>query len=123
MPNGPSRKKPASRSSRVPKTLGASKLGTQSQSIAPSGATRALVWQSERKAYSAIGGKGDGAAALCGADWSLGIAVPAIGRVCGRPAVLASPHREDAPGCPGWSHPRMLRPLALVLTMLVLPAA
>jgi hypothetical protein len=30
------------------------------------------VWQFERNAYSAIGGKGDGAAALCGA---LGCAV------------------------------------------------
>ena len=40
---------PASRSSRLPNTLGESKRGTQSQSIAPSGATRAPVWQSERK--------------------------------------------------------------------------
>ena len=30
--------------------LGASNRGTQSQSIAPSGATRAPVWQLERKA-------------------------------------------------------------------------
>jgi hypothetical protein len=30
--------------------LGESKLGTQSQSIAPSGATRAPVWQFERNA-------------------------------------------------------------------------
>ncbi len=30
--------------------LGTSNLGTQSQSIAPSGATRAPVWQLERKA-------------------------------------------------------------------------
>ena len=66
MPNGPSRKKPASRSRSVPKTLGESKRGTQSQSIAPSGAISAPVWQFERNAYSAIGGKGDGAAALCG---------------------------------------------------------
>ena len=50
MPNGPSRKNPAWRSSRLPKTLGASKAGTQSQSIAPSGATSAPVWQSERNA-------------------------------------------------------------------------
>ena len=50
MPNGPSRKKPASRSSRLPNTLGESKRGTHSQSIAPSGATSAPVWQSERNA-------------------------------------------------------------------------
>src|SRR4051794_31204116 len=64
MPNGPKRKVPASRSSRLPKTLGASKRGTHSQSTAPSGATSAPVWQSDRNAYSAIGGKGDGVAAL-----------------------------------------------------------
>ena len=50
MPNGANRKKPAWRSSRLPKTLGASKRGTQSQSIDPSGATSAPVWQSERNA-------------------------------------------------------------------------
>ena len=38
----------APRSSTEPKTLGESKRGTQSHSIAPSGATRAPVWQSER---------------------------------------------------------------------------
>src|SRR3954452_2639318 len=64
IPKGAKRKKPAWRSSRLPKTLGESKLGTQSQSIAPSGATRAPVWQLERKAYSAIGGNGEGGAAL-----------------------------------------------------------
>jgi hypothetical protein len=37
-------------SSRLPKTLGESKLGMQSQSIAPSGATSAPVWQLERNA-------------------------------------------------------------------------
>ena len=65
IPYGPKRKNPASRSSRLPNTLGASKLGTHNQSIAPSGATRAPVWQFDRNAYSAIGGNGDGAAALC----------------------------------------------------------
>jgi hypothetical protein len=34
----------------VPKTLGESNDGTQSQSIAPSGATSAPVWQFDRKA-------------------------------------------------------------------------
>jgi hypothetical protein len=64
MPNGPSLNEPASRSSRDPNTLGESKLGTQSQSSDPSGATSAPVWQFDRKAYSAMGGNGDGAAAL-----------------------------------------------------------
>src|SRR4051794_16864353 len=64
MPNGANRKVPASRSSRLAKMLGESKRGTHSQSTEPSGATRAPVWQSDRKAYSAMGGNGDGAAAL-----------------------------------------------------------
>jgi hypothetical protein len=46
MPNGPSRNAPASRSSRLPNTLGPSNRGTHSQSTAPSGATSAPVWQS-----------------------------------------------------------------------------
>jgi hypothetical protein len=50
IPKGARRKKPASRSSRLPNELGESKLGTQSQSIAPSAATSAPVWQLERKA-------------------------------------------------------------------------
>ena len=50
IPNGAKRKKPASRSSRLPNTLGESKLGVQSQSIEPSAATSAPVWQSERNA-------------------------------------------------------------------------
>jgi hypothetical protein len=50
IPNGPSRNVPAPRSSSVPNTLGASKRGTHSQSIAPSGATSAPVWQSDRNA-------------------------------------------------------------------------
>src|SRR5262245_46352495 len=65
IPYGANRKKPASRSSTLPNTLGESNEGTHSQSTAPSGATRAPVWQFERNAYSAIGGNGDGAAALC----------------------------------------------------------
>ena len=50
IPNGASRKNPACRSSRLPKTLGESNAGTHSQSIAPSGATSAPVWQFERNA-------------------------------------------------------------------------
>ena len=53
--------------------LGESNRGTQSQSTAPSGATRAPVWQLERKPYSAIGGKGEGAAALWGARMPAGL--------------------------------------------------
>ena len=59
MLKGPKRKPPAPRSSRLANTLGASKRGTHSQSTEPSGAMRAPVWQSDRKAYSAIGVKGD----------------------------------------------------------------
>ena len=64
MSKGAKRKLPASLSSRLPKTLGESKRGTHSQSTAPSGAISAPVWQSDRKAYSAIGGNGEGDAAL-----------------------------------------------------------
>ena len=48
IPNGPKRNVPASRSSRLPNTLGESKRGTHSQSTPPSGATSAPVWQSDR---------------------------------------------------------------------------
>src|SRR3954454_10944890 len=80
MPNGPSRNDPASRSSRDPNTLGESKLGTHSQSSDPSGATREPAWQFDREAESAMGVKGDGAAALCGAracSASTGLPLPA----------------------------------------------
>jgi hypothetical protein len=43
IPNGAKRKKPACRSSKLPKMLGESKDGMQSQSIAPSAATSAPV--------------------------------------------------------------------------------
>src|SRR3954451_19599365 len=82
MPNGPSLNDPASRSSSDPNTLGESKLGTQSQSSDPSGATSAPVWQFDRKADSAIGGNADGAAALCGTDadsFSTGLPLPVAG--------------------------------------------
>src|SRR6476620_1163660 len=64
MSKGPKRKLPACRSSRLPNTLGESKRGTHNQSTAPSGAINAPVWQSDRKAYSAMGGNGEGKAAL-----------------------------------------------------------
>ena len=50
MPYGPNRNTPTSRSSRLVNTLGESKRGTHSQSIEPSGATSAPVWQLERNA-------------------------------------------------------------------------
>src|SRR3954467_1520919 len=49
---------PASRSSIAPKTLGPSMRGRHIHSTAPLGATSAVVSQSDRNAYSAIGGKG-----------------------------------------------------------------
>ena len=48
---------PASRSRIRPNTLGESKRGRQSHSTLPPGAKRQQVSQSERKAYSPIGGK------------------------------------------------------------------
>ena len=54
------------RSSSDPNTLGESNRGTHSQSMEPSDATSAPVWQLDRNAYWAIGVNGEGAAALCG---------------------------------------------------------
>jgi len=45
---------------------GESNAGTQRQSTDPSGATSAGVWQFDRNAHRAIGGNGDGTAALRG---------------------------------------------------------
>src|SRR3954454_19068767 len=50
---------PASRSSIAPKTDGPSKRGRHIHSTAPLGATSAHVSQSDRNAYSAIGGNGE----------------------------------------------------------------
>ena len=47
---------PASRSSIAPNTLGESTRGRHIHSIAPLGATSATASQSDRNAYSAIGG-------------------------------------------------------------------
>ena len=78
--------------------LGASKRGTQSQSIDPSTAMSAPVWQSDRNAYESIGGNGDGIAAL----WPLpGLMTPIQGS-CQRPEPSMSwsaslgPHRYRA---------------------------
>src|SRR5689334_18211806 len=64
MPNGPKWNDPASRSSRLPKMLGESKLGTHNHSTLPSRATSAPVWQLDRNAYSSIGGNGVSASAV-----------------------------------------------------------
>jgi hypothetical protein len=77
IPNGPKRNPPAWRSSNAPNTLAESKRGTHSQSTVPSSATSAPVWQLDRKAKSAIGGNGDGAAALCGICF-LGVGCAAV---------------------------------------------
>ena len=53
------RNDPAPRSRMAAKMLGESKCGRHSHSIDPSGATSAPVWQSERKAYSPMGGNGE----------------------------------------------------------------
>src|SRR4051794_41261744 len=57
IPDGPTRKRPAPRSSSVPKTLGESRLGRQSHSTLPVGATSAATSPSERNARTAIGGE------------------------------------------------------------------
>ena len=87
IPYGPSRKLPAWRSRMLPNMLGASNCGAHSQSIAPSGAIRAPVWQSERNAYSAIGGNGD---------------TVAVGRFigCGRVAVAGAVVTVETPVTP-----------------------
>src|SRR3954447_4563166 len=92
IPNGPRRNDPAPRSSSEPNTLGESKRGTHSQSIVPSGATSAPVWQSDRKPYSAIGVNGDGAAALCsiaGVDSAAVAGLPSTGFVAALRLLMA----------------------------------
>src|SRR3954452_6100042 len=66
---GPMRNVPASRSSMAPKTLGPSKRGRHIHSTAPLGATSAHVSQSERNAYSAIGGNGETSEVSESSDW------------------------------------------------------
>ena len=63
MPNGPNWNMPPP-GREAAETLAESKRGMHSQSTDPSGAMRKPVWQSDRKAYSAIGVNGDGSAAL-----------------------------------------------------------
>ena len=63
---GPNRKKPAERSSSVANTLAESARGRHIHSTAPSGAISAVVAQSDRNAYSAMGGYGERADACVG---------------------------------------------------------
>src|SRR4029077_13458519 len=74
-PLGANRKAPAARARMAAKTLGLSGRGRHIHSTRPLGAMRALTSQSERKAYSAMGGNElamwavKGAGAASGAAW------------------------------------------------------
>ena len=61
--------------------LAPSKRGRHSHSTEPSGASSAPVWQSERKAYSAIGGKGEPPRHCDGLIWEGAVGFFAGGRV------------------------------------------
>ena len=63
IPSGPRRKPPADRSRIEPNTLGESIRGRHIHSTFPLGAIRAVVSQSDRKAYSPIGGNGESSGA------------------------------------------------------------
>src|SRR5438132_12733736 len=80
MPAGPNRKLPALRSRIDAKTLGLSGRGRHIHSTRPLGATRQFASQSERNAYSAIGG--NELAILIGAGTA-----PAWGAACPSPYV------------------------------------
>ena len=69
----------------APKTLGESTRGRHSHSTLPHGATSAVVSQSDRKPYSAMGGKGEPAypARLVGP-------IELIGSIRWLPCMLAS---------------------------------
>src|SRR5437773_8827335 len=80
MPAGPNRKLPAPRSRIDAKTLGLSGRGRHIHSTRPLGATRQFASQSERNAYSAMGG--NELAILIGAGTA-----PAWGAACPSPSV------------------------------------
>ena len=67
MSAGPIRNPPADLSSMAANTEGASGRGGQNHSTLPEGATRALTSQSDKNAYSAMGGNGlpEGSSDLC----------------------------------------------------------
>src|SRR5215210_4545257 len=99
---------PASRSSIAPKTLGPSKRGRHIHSTAPEGATSAHVSQSDRNAYSAIGGNGETSEVSLRRDWPVmsgehlrgGVEGGAVGGVAeqGLPDALAEDARLAARG-------------------------
>src|SRR3954467_6340136 len=114
------RKVPASRSSMAPKTLGPSKRGRHIHSTAPLGATSAHVSQSERNAYSAIGGEGETSEVWVRGDWAVialakhlgrGVQCGPVGRVAQQR--LADALAEDARFAAGGSHHCPLGLLAL----------
>src|SRR4051794_8960028 len=115
------RKVPASRSSMAPNTLGPSKRGRHIHSTAPLGATRAQVSQSDRNAYSAIGGNGETSEVSLRRDWpviawlrhhrSRGVERRAIGGVAQQR--LANALAQDPRLAAGGAHQRPLRLLAL----------
>src|ERR1044072_5981374 len=83
-PVGPNRKLPAARSRTEANTLRPSGRGEHSHSTLPLGATRALVSQSDRNAYSAMGGNGLGPSTPSGSNGSC------------RPTATTSPSPEAA---------------------------
>src|SRR3954452_2248959 len=102
---------PASRSSIAPKTLGPSKRGRHIHSTAPLGATSAHVSQSERNAYSAIGGNGETSEVSLRRDWPVialakhlgrGVQCGPVGRVAQQR--LADALAEDARFAAGGAH-------------------
>src|SRR5689334_23132869 len=111
---------PASRSSMAPNTLGPSKRGRHIHSTAPLGATSAHVSQSDRNAYSAIGGKGETSDVSLRRDWPVmrsgdhlvrGVQRRAVGRVAQQR--LANALAEDPRLAAGGSHDSPLGLLAL----------
>src|SRR4051812_29852796 len=111
---------PASRSSIAPKTLGPSKRGRHIHSTAPLGAISAHVSQSERNAYSAIGGTGETSDVSLKRDWPVIALAKHLGRRVQRGPVgrvaqqrLADALAEDARFAAGGSHHGPLRLLAL----------
>ena len=102
MPNGAKRKKPASRSSRLPKTLGESKRGMQSQSIAPSGRhERARVAVGQERVLRDRRERRGGSRALRHSLFRRGLAHDAIHGSCQRPWPATRASASAGPQEPG----------------------